>query len=364
MKAKEKKMKVEFYKHNLSEEAINNLVAVTKTLFLTTGKVVEEFEQKLANYLGVKYCIGTSSCTAALHLSLLAAGIREYDKVITTPLTFVATANAILYTGATPIFVDVSPVDGCIDPNKIGKVASEACAVIPVHLYGQRCNMKQLYELELDIIEDAAHALELKDFHDFACFSFYPTKSITCGEGGAIACNSKVVAQKLKGLRLHGMTKTAWSRYEKKYEHWDMKELGYKCNMTNLQAALLMNQLDHIEEFRARRKQICEIYEDAFAKNDRIGLMHADEDSARLMFTILVEKRDEVLMKLQERGIGVAVNYRPVHLLEYYKKRFGYKEGDFPNAEYIGSRTITLPVYPKLTNLEQEYVIDCVKDIV
>ena len=203
---------------------------------------------------------------------------------------------------------------------------------------------------------------------DAASFSFYPTKSITSGEGGAIATNNEGISEKLTKLRLHGMSKGASERYSKRYEHWDMEMLGWKYNMDNIQAALLLNQLEHVEEFRDRREDICQKYELTFKGLPGVSCLEIvpNSRSSRLMFTILVspEKRDNILWQLQEKGIGVAVNYRAIHLLTYYRQTYGYNRGMFPVAEKIGDSTITLPLYHKLTDEEVQYVIKGVKEVV
>jgi len=373
-------MRVEFYKHNISQKDIDNVAEVLNSLFLTTGETVKQFEKRLSQYLECNYAIGVTSGTAALHLSLLAYEIGSGDEVITTPMTFIATANAIIYAGATPVFVDVEPDTANINANLVESViTSRTKAILPVHLYGQMCDMKRVKEIadkyHLVVIEDAAHAIEasreairVAGLSDATCFSFYATKSITSGEGGAIAVNNQEIAEKLEKLRLHGMSKGAADRYSKKYEHWDMEMLGWKCNMSNIQAALLLNQLENIEKYWQRREEICHMYEDAFKNNSQVSCLQVlpSSKSARLMFTILVppEKRDSILWKLQENGVGVAVNYRAIHLLSYYRQTYGYKRGMFPIAEKIGDSTITLPLYPRLTNEEVEYVIRTVKEAV
>lgn len=371
-------MRVEFYKHSISQTDIDNVLKVLNSPFLTTGEVVREFETKFSQYLGSKYTVGVTSCTAALHLSLLAYGIGSGDEVITTPMTFIATANSIIHAGATPVFVDVEPETGNIDANLIeDAITSRTKAIIPVHLYGQMCDIKKIRGIadrhHLVVIEDAAHAIEAKrdgvrpgELGDTACFSFYPTKSITSGEGGAISTNDEEVAESLRKLRLHGMSRGAWERYSKRYEHWDMEVLGWKYNMDNIQAALLLNQLENIDSYWQRREEICQIYEEAFKADLNVHLLKVlpNSKSARLMFTILVspEKRDNVLSRLQEKGVEVAVNYRAIHLLTYYRQKYGYKKGAFPIAEKIGDSTITLPLYPKLSDEEVQYVIRAVKE--
>ena len=373
-------MKVEFYKHTVGQKDIDNAVEVLNSLFLTTGEMVEEFEKRFSEYLGCKYTVGVTSCTAALHLSLLAYEIGQGDEVITTPMTFIATANTIIHAGATPVFVDVEPEIANINADLIEKVITPRTrAILPVHLHGQMCDMKKIREIankyHLVVIEDAAHAIEANrerirpgNLGNTACFSFYTTKNITSGEGGAICTNNEEIAEKLKKLRLHGMSKGAAERYSRKYEHWDMEMLGWKYNMDNIHAALLLNQLENIEKYLQRREEICRIYEEAFRNNQQVTCLRIlpESRSARHMFTIMVppEKRDSVLGKLQEKGVGVAVNYRAIHLLTFYQQTYGYKKGMFPVAEKIGDSTITLPLYPRLTDEEVQYVIQAVKQAV
>jgi len=373
-------MKVEFHKHNVGQNDIDNVVKVLNSTFLTTGEVVKEFEIKFAQYMGCKYIVGVTSCTAALHLSLLAYGVGSGAEVITTPMTFIATANSILHAGATPVFVDVESRTGNIDADLIeSAITPRTKAIMPVHLYGQMCDMKKIRGIAdrygLVVIEDAAHAIEssregirVGELGDATCVSFYATKSITSGEGGAISTNSEEITEWLKKLRLHGMSKDAGERYSKRYEHWDMEILGWKYNMDNIQAALLSNQLENIENFWQRRDDICHIYEDAFADIPSVTCLKVlpYSKSARLMFTILVAPkiRDKVLEGLQERGVGVAVNFRAIHLLSYYQLVHGYQRGMFPIAERMGDSTISLPLYPKLSDEEVQYVIGAVKDAV
>ena len=372
-------MKIEFYKHNVDQKDIDNVVDVLHSLFLTHGEVVKDFEHRFSQYLECKYTVGVNSCTAALHLALLAYGIGAGDEIITTPMTFIATANAILHAGATPVFVDVEPETGNLDANLIeGAITAKTKAILPVHLYGQMCDMKKIREIadrhSLIIIEDAAHCIEgVRDgirpgmLGDAACFSYYATKNITSGEGGAICTNDGNIAEILRKLSLHGMSKGASERYAKKYEHWDMEMLGWKYNMSNIQAALLLNQLENIEINWQRREQICRLYEEAF--KDIAGVAFHKVlpgcKSARHMFTILAPpgKRDIILEQLQERDIGVAVNYRAIHLLSFYRRAIGYEKGMLPRAESIGDSTITLPLYPKLTDAEVQYIIQMVREI-
>jgi dTDP-4-amino-4,6-dideoxygalactose transaminase len=374
-------MKVEFYRHNINDDDIHRVNQVLRSIFLTTGNAVKEFEQQLATYLGCKYAVGLTSCTAALHLALLACNIGPGDEVITTPMTFIATANTIVHTGATPVFIDVEPDTGNLDASQIeNAITPRTRAILPVHLYGQLCDMRAIRRIAdkhgLYIIEDAAHCLEGEregirpgQLGDVACFSFYATKSITSGEGGAIATNNQEIADKIRLFSLHGMTKGAADRYVKKYEHWDMVECGWKYNMDNIQAALLIGQLNRIDQLWQRREEISRRYEEAFDHIPGISypkMKAGNNKSGRHLFTIWVEpdKRDYVLHGLQERGIGVAVNFRAIHLLSYFANEYKYKRNMFPYAERIGDSTISIPLYPKLKNEEITYVTNSVLEVI
>lgn len=365
-------MKIEFFRHSIDRNDIEKVNTVLESIFLTTGDVVKEFENELQLYLGVKNLIGVTSCTAALQLSLLAWGIGKGDEVITTPMSFCSTANAVLHVGATPIFVDVEENTGNINAELIeNKITKNTKAILPVHLYGQMCDMKRLRKIAdqygLIVIEDAAHCVEgtrdgirAGQLGDAACFSFYATKNITSGEGGAIAANNSEKAELLRMLRLHGMDKSAADRYTKKYQHWDMPVLGWKYNMDNIHAALLVGQIRRIDQLWERRNKIWNMYEERLRglKGIRIFETLPNSRHARHLFPVIVpsEERDSVLWDLQNKDIGVAVNFRAIHLLKYYREAFGYKEGDFPCAEKIGSGTISLPLYPALKDEEVDYV--------
>lgn len=373
-------MKIEFYKHNLAKEEKQKVLECLDGIFLTTGAYVSEFEKKFAAYLNLKYAVGLTSCTAALHLSLLALGIGKNDEVITTPMTFIATATAIMHTGAKPVFVDVEKDTGLIDHDKIeSAITKNTKAIIPVHLYGQMCNMRRIKEIadnyNLKIIEDAAHCIEGErdgirpgQIGDVACFSFYATKNITSGEGGAIATNNKKISDKVKTLRQHGMSKEAADRYSGVYKHWDMIDCGWKYNMDNIQAALLLPQLAKIDESLKKRRALYTTYITEFREIPKIKIpkIVVNSKSAFHLFTIWVDKdkRDHLLNELGGKGIGVAVNYRAIHLLTYFKNRFGFKRGDFPAAEEIGDRTISLPFWIGLKKADILSIKTAIKQIV
>lgn len=373
-------MKVEFYKHNIDEVDIKEVVDTLHSTFLSTGPKTRLFEEKFARYLGLPHVVGVTSCTAGLFLALKTIGLEPGDEVITSPMTFIATPNAILHAGGKPVFVDVEKKTGNINVELIEKaITPKTRVIIPVHLYGQMCDMRAIRKIadkyRLKIIEDCAHCIEgVRDqirpgqLSDAAVFSFYATKNLTCGEGGAIAVHDMELAERLKVLRLHGMNKSAADRYTSKYQHWDMVELGYKFNMFDLQAALIVDQLERVETYRKRREEICRRYEEAFSNIAGLAypIVLPHSDSARHLFTIWVSplKRDFILAALQERGVGVAVNFRAVHLLKYYRETFGFREGDFPEAERIGNSTISIPLYCRLTDEEISHVVRSVVDVV
>lgn len=371
-------MKIEFFRHNIGQEDIDRVNEVLRSIFLTTGQVVGEFETAFSEYLGADHAIGVTSCTAALHLSLIALNIGPGDEVITTPMSFCATANAVLHAGAQPVFVDVEEETGNLNADLIeAAITDRTKAILPVHLYGQMCDMKKIRALadryRLKIIEDAAHSIEsardgvrVGELADTACFSFYATKNITSGEGGAVSTNSEALAESLRMLRQHGINRGAADRYTKRFEHWDMPLLGWKYNMDNIQAALLIGQLRRIEDLRLRRDLHWACYEDALQGTDDIRLLRTlpGVRHARHLFTALLpaQKRDDLLWRMQNRNIGVAVNYRPIHLLRYYRETYGYGEGAYPVAEDIGRRTISLPFYPSLDEATIRYVAGTLKE--
>ncbi len=370
--------RIEFFRHSIDERDIEKVNAVLRSIFLTTGREVEDFEQKFSNYIGKKNTIGVTSCTAALHLSLIAFGIGAGDEVITTPMSFCATANAILHGGAKPVFVDVEEETGNLNVGLIESAITEKTrAILPVHLYGQMCDMKRIKGIakkdSLKIVEDAAHAIEASrddirvgELSDTVCFSFYSTKNITSGEGGAVSTNDDKLAESIRMLRLHGIDKSAADRHTKRYRHWDMPLLGWKYNMDNIQAALLTGQLERIEVLWQKRNRLWKIYEEELNAIKKIRIVRTIPGTrhARHIFTVLVpsDRRDSLLCALQDRGIGVAVNYRAIHLLKYYRDTFGYKEGDYPVAEEIGRCTVSLPLYPSLEDQDVRFIVKILKE--
>ncbi len=398
-------MKVEFFRHSLGEEEARAARKALQSLILTTGETVEAFERDLARYLGARDAVGLMSCTSALHLALLAAGVRPGDEVITTPLSFVATANAIMMAGAVPVFVDVEPETGNINAALIpAAITKKTRAIIPVHLYGQMADMRGILQIakskwqmangkeqrangkwqmakskwqrakskSLVVIEDAAHALEArrdgmrpgqKSFG--ACFSFYATKSITSGEGGAFATQSRDAGRFMRSLRSHGITSEMAQRRRTGLKTYDVDRLGWKSNMSNIQAALLLPQLRRAERQWRRRKEIADEYRRAFQK---VGIEMPRTlprvKHSHHLFPIFVgaTRRGKIMDRLAAAGVETVINYPAIHLFSLYRKELGYARGDFPVAESIASRTISLPLYPKLTDREVRYVIHTVKE--
>lgn len=367
-------MKIEFFKHNLGEAEKRSVCECLDGIFLTTGQYVKDFEGAFADYLGSKFSVGLNSCTAALHLALLALDIGPGDEVITTPMTFIATANAILHVGARPVFVDVEPDTGLIDHRKIeDAITPNTKAIIPVHLYGQMCDMRSIKEIadryQIKIVEDCAHCVEGERdgvrpglLGDAACFSFYATKNLTCGEGGAVTTNDHKLSERIRLLRQHGMSKEAADRYQGDYKHWDMLELGWKYNMSNIQAALLLPQLSRIDERWLSRKELYDLYREALEGIPHIimPIIYSHSKSALHLFTIFVDMpyRDQLILHFNSAGIGCTVNYRAIHLLKYYRNMFAFKDGNFPNAENIGNMTISLPFWIGMEKVHVDYIRD------
>lgn len=371
-------MKIEFYRHNLGPDEIASIVETLNGTFLTSGPKTRQFEQELASYLGVRLAMGFTSWTMAAFLVLKAWEIGPGDEVIVPAMTFASSANIVLHCGARVVFVDVEPETGNIDVDAVARaITPRTKAIVPVHLYGQMVDMRGLRAVtegtDIKILEDSAHCIEgTRDGYrpgqlgDAAAFSFYATKNLTCGEGGAVVTNDEELIRQLMLLRLHGMSKSAADRYTKRYSHYDIELLGYKANMFDIQATLLVPQLPKLKHYLTRREAICSGYEKAFMAHEiEFPKVLPGSRSARHIFTLWAPRgrRDDWMARLQEKEIGVAVNFRPVHLFSYYRDSFGYQAGDYPVAEEIGERTITIPMYPRMTDDEVDYVIDSVLEV-
>jgi dTDP-4-amino-4,6-dideoxygalactose transaminase len=367
---------IPFYRHDLGEAELEMVKEVLAQPILTTGEYVDRVERMLADYLGVPHCLCVMSCTGALHMSLLALGIGPGDEVITTPMTFIATATSILEAGATPVFVDVEPAAGNLDAAKVeAAITPRTKAILPVHLFGLMCDMRALRAIAdrhgLAIVEDAAHCVEgiragvrPGELGDTACFSFYATKNLTCGEGGAVIARDAELYEKLRLLRVHGMTKIAADRAREGYTHWDMVVMGWKYNMSNIEAALLLPQFARLDAKLVARETLARHYAERLAAVPGIRVptqsTGPNDVHARHLFPIWVGggRRDEVVAELKQRRVEVVVNYRAIHLLSYFRDRFGFKPGDFPIAEEIGDAAISLPFFPGMSAQDVDTVVD------
>lgn len=370
--------KVEFYRHDLGEAELASLRETLGTTFLTLGPRVGVFERKLGEALGSPHVVGVSSCTLGLHMVLQALGVGPGDEVITTPMTFISTPNAALYVGATPVFADVDPRTGAIDPEDVArKVTARTKAILCVHLYGQLCDVRALRAIAdrhgIFLVEDAAHGFEAEHdglrpgtLGDAAVFSFYATKTLTSGDGGAVATRRPELDARLRRLRNHGVSKDAASRHGGLYQHWDMVELGFKGALTDIEASLLLPQLDRAEARRASRQAAVERYEARLRGAPGVTLMHREGRGAHHLFPVLVPRgrREAVLARLGQEGIGCAVNYRAVHTLAYYRERFALPEEALPCAADIGDRTISLPLWPGLPEADVDHVCDRLREVV
>jgi len=365
----------------IEEAEIKEVVASLESGWLGTGPKVAQFEKDFGEYKGVAHAVAVNSCTAALHLSILAAGLKPGDEVITTPMTFCATVNAIIHAGAIPILADIDPKTMNIDPAQVaGKITSKTKAILPVHFAGRPCNMDALGEIvqeyNLTLIEDCAHAIETEykgqkagTFGDFGCFSFYVTKNIVTGEGGMVLCRREEDAARIKMLALHGMSKDAWKRFgDEGYKHYYVLECGFKYNMMDLQGAIGIHQLQRVELYWRRRQEIWQRYNEAFAGLP-IGLPAEPEPDTRHayhLYTILIGEtkvaisRDEFLGEMTANNIGVGVHYLSIPEHPYYQQAFGWKPEDYPEAMRIGRQTVSLPLSAKLTNEDVADVIEAV----
>ena len=370
--------KIEFYRHHLDDKTIKAVEKVLRSLFLASGENVEEFENNFANFLKVPYTVGLNTCTQALMLALQGLGIKKKSEVITTPLTFLSTASSIIMAGAKPVFADVDPETGLLDPVSVeSEINENTSAIVVVHLYGTMADMEQYQNLaqkyNLKLIEDAAHCVEGSrdniqpgQLSDAACFSFYTTKNITCGEGGAIATKNKNLYKWLLMARNHGMNTAPSARY-KEYKHWDMEILGYNAKMTNIQASMLISQFPGMETRLARRIEIARNYDLVVDSNPAIGRPQVPLEckSAYHLYTIWAKNgnRERFLTYFREKGIGVTVNYRCLSRLSYFNDHHYIKPQECPIADDIGDNTLSIPMYPGLQDQEIRRICDVLKTI-
>ena len=366
----------------LLEDEIEEVEATLRSAWIGTGPRVARFEEDFGRYVGADHAVAVSSCTAALHLAMVALDLAPGDEVIVPAMTFAATANAVIHAGATPVLADVDRETMCLTPEEIeARLTARTRAVIPVHFAGRPCRIEEIVALCDDrgiaVIEDCAHAIETRvgdrhmgTFGAFGAFSFYVTKNVATGEGGMVTTSSAELAARIKRLALHGLSADAWSRFsDQGFKHYEVVEPGFKYNMMDLQAALGIHQLARVEENLERRERVWEAYDEAFADLPVFcpAAPEAGTRHARHLYTPLVDldavslTRDDLLTSLHRQNIGTGVHYRALHLHPYYRDAFGYQLGDFPNAEWISERTLSLPLSPKLTEEDVADVVSALR---
>jgi dTDP-4-amino-4,6-dideoxygalactose transaminase len=367
----------------VGQEEVDAVVECVRSGWLTTGHKVKEFEKKFAEAIGCRHALAVNSCTAALHLALEAIGVGPGDEVITTPMTFTATAAVVEHLGARPVFVDCEPGTLNLDVRQIeSHITPRTKAILPVHFAGQACDMDAILEIArrhgLKVIEDAAHAIPTRyqgrligTLSDVTCFSFYATKNVTTGEGGMVATEDDALAQRMRLMHLHGMSRDAWKRYQEGGS-WSYEILapGFKYNLSDVAAAIGIPQLKRCDEFHARRLAIARRYHEAFAGLSGIERPATPdmESHAWHLYVIQLERdrltidRDEFIRELGRRKIGVSVHFIPLHIQPYYRDRYGYAPGDLPNAFAAFQRILSLPIYAKMTDEDVEDVIAAVTD--
>jgi len=372
----------------------DDIDAVVKTLkgdFLTQGTKIKEFEEKICEVTGAKLCVAVSNGTAALHLAVKSLNIKKGMKGITSPITFVASSNSMIYSDIKPVFADIEKKTYCIKPDKIKeKITENTRLIIPVHFAGQPANMKEIKKIadenNLFIIEDASHAIGSKYqngesvgsccYSDMTIFSFHPVKTITSAEGGAITTNNKELYEKLRLLRNHGITKNSLkfsTRHSKLNEPWyhEMQILGYNYRLSDIHSSLGISQLKKLDRFVERRREIIKKYNKAFQNIDwltipyeRPGLYSAFHLYVlQIDFDKIGKSRKQVMEELRSKNIGTQVHYIPVHTQPYYMKKFGYKWGDYPVAEEYYTKALSIPLYPKMTDEDVNYVIKSILEI-
>ena len=371
---------------DISEAEVQSISDAVRSGWWAKGPRTIAFEKQFAEYVGAKYCIGLNSCTAALHLALVAAGVGPGDEVITTPLTFAASANTILHVGATPVFADIDPDTGLIDPDEIEKkITQRTKAIVPVHYSGLAADLDRLHALcdahNLFLSEDAAHAVETRYNGELighrpkgaVSYSFYATKNLACGEGGALITDDEELAKKARVLSCHGMSAGAWNRYGKEGSwRYDIEEAGYKYNMFDLQAALASVQLARMDDMQRRRFECVDVYEKAFKDVPQLRLQKTPAYChhsrhlyiLRIVPEMLTISRDQFIEELKKRNVGVSVHFIALHTMSAYTKRYGYKPEDFKKAYDFSESEISLPLYSTLGRENAEYVAQAVLDVV
>jgi len=375
---------VPFHRSDMGEEEVQAVTDVIHSGWLTTGEKTAQFEREFAQYVRASHAVAVSSCTAALHLSLDAIGLRPGDEVLVPTNTFTATAEAVTYTSAKPVLVDIDPSTLNISPEDAErKITPRTRAIIPVHVAGLPCDLDEIHALaethKLRIVEDAAHALpssyrgrRIGAISELTAFSFYSTKTLSTGEGGMVTTDDESYARRIRAMRLHGISKDGNPRSDAGSWRYEVQETGYKYNLTDLQSALGIVQLAKCDAMSQARRRIAESYTRAFQSLEAVETPFAqpDRESSWHLYVLRLQThrlgidRDRFIQELGELGVHASVHFIPLHLQPAYQKRFGYKEGDLPAAEQEYSRYISLPIYPTMTGAAVEYVISSVADVV
>ena len=371
---------------DISDAEVQAVSDTVRSGWWAKGPRTIEFEKRFAEYVGAKYCVGVNSCTAALHLALMTQDIGPGDEVITTPLTFASSANTILHVGATPVFADIDPETGLIDPREIEKkITDKTRAVVPVHYSGLAADIGEIGRLceryGLFLSEDAAHAVETRYNGELighhpqgaVSYSFYATKNLACGEGGALVTDDEEVYKKASILSCHGMSAGSWNRYGKSGSwRYDIEEPGFKYNMFDIQAALALAQLARMDDMQRRRFEAVDVYEEAFRDVPQLRLQKTPAYChhsrhlyiLRIVPEMLTITRDQFIEELKARNVGVSVHFIALHTMSAYTKRYGYKPEDFPKAYAFSESEISLPMYSTLGREKAQYVADAVLDVV
>jgi dTDP-4-amino-4,6-dideoxygalactose transaminase len=374
-----------FHQPSIDADDERAVVEALRSGWITTGPRTKSFEKAFAAYTGAAHCVAVNSCTAALHLALEACGVGTGDEVITTPITFASTANVIVHRGATPVFVDVEADTLNLDPTLLEAVITPRTrAVIAVDFAGQPCDLDEIMGIahthRLVVVEDAAHAVgaEYKGkpvggIADMTAFSFYATKNITSGEGGALTTNRAEWAERIQIMALHGISRDAWKRSGTSgYAHWDILAAGYKYNMFDLQGALVLSQLAKIGRFHERRVALKARLDAGLRDLPELTFpaQRGERRHAYHLYPIVVRTeqlsadRDTIMNAIQAENVGIGIHFRAVHLHPFYMQTFGFRRGMFPNAEYYSDRTISLPLYPRMTDGEADDVVAAVRKVI
>ncbi len=376
---------IPFYKTPVTARQVASVARTLRSGWLTSGPACREFEQKIAEYTGAKHAVALNSCTAALHLSLIAAGVKPGDEVITTPYTFVASVEAIIHSGARPVFADIDPDTFNISPDEVERlITSRTRAIMPVHIAGLPCELQAIERIarenKLVIVHDAAHAFgaeyrgkKIGATPHLTCFSFYATKNITTGEGGMVTTSNGRWADRVRMLSLHGMDRQAWKRYHKTGNwYYEIRDLGFKYNLSDINAALGIAQLEHFETMQTRRAKVAQWYDAALRNVDEIEIPPRSEHMTHAWHIYIVRfdgrkrsmNRDQLIDELSKAGVGTSVHFIPIFRQPYYRKTYSLRAGDFPNADRLYKSVITLPLYPGITKSEVGEVVRRMKQII